>query len=84
MGGVIHIDRFGNVITNIRGEDLPGEVFIEVCGRRIEGLSASYVEGGELLAIVGSSGKLEVAARNRSAAVLLGAKVGDEIRITRR
>lgn len=83
LSHVIHIDRFGNLITDVRANDLPKEsLHIEVAGCRIEELSTSYVEGGDLVAIVGSSGYLEIAARGSSAAKLLGAKIGDEIRIT--
>lgn len=82
IGHVIHIDRFGNLITDIGSHDLPGgDVAIEVRGRRIEGLSLSYAEGGELLAIIGSSDRLEIAARNDSAAWQLGARIGDEVQV---
>ncbi len=76
-GQVIHIDRFGNLITNIRQKDLPsGEVVVEVAGRRIAGLSPHYQAGSELLALMGSSGYLEIAASNASAARLLKAERG--------
>ena len=75
---IVHVDAFGNLVTDARVEDLPSpEMTIEVGGRRIQGLSHSYAEGGELLALIGSAGYLEVAARNASAARLLGLKVGD-------
>lgn len=82
VGHVVHVDRFGNLITDVTREGLASRsVSIEVAGRDIHGLSASYEEGGDLLAIFGSSGYLEVAARGKSAALLLGAKVGDSIKI---
>ncbi len=81
-GHVLHIDSFGNLITDVRAEDLPpGELSIEVKRRRIAGLSPTYAQGGELLALLGSSGNLEVAARNKSAAKLLAAKTGDSVTI---
>lgn len=83
IGHVVHVDRFGNLITDVTREDLASQdVSIEVAGRDIRGLSSSYEEAGELLAIFGSSGYLEVAARSKSAATLLGLKVGDVIRIS--
>jgi hypothetical protein len=79
-GHIIHIDHFGNLITDIRRIEIPGsKPIIEVAGRRIEGLSTSYQHGGELLAVIGSSDYLEIAAKNDSAARRLGAKVGDRV-----
>ena len=72
-GTIIHVDTFGNLITNLKTEVLPkGDLEFMVGGRTISGLRRSYEGGGELLAIVGSSGYLEVAAENGSAAQLLG------------
>ena len=82
IGHVTHIDHFGNVITNIQREDLPrGRLFIEVRGHIIDGLSQSYAEGEELLAIIGSSERLEVSIMNGSAARFLRAKMGDEVKV---
>jgi S-adenosylmethionine hydrolase len=82
---VVHVDHFGNLVTDIDGE-LLGEVDglrIEVKGRSISGMSRSYAEGGELLAIIGSFDTLEVAARNASARERLGAAIGDAVRVVR-
>ena len=49
------------------------DVEVSVAGRRIRGLSRSYEEGGELLAIIGSSGRLEIAAPRRQRGALAGA-----------
>ena len=85
LGHILHIDRFGNLITDVVKEDLPqGNLSVEIAGRQIEGLSISYAEGDELLALLGSSGHLEVALKNGSAASLLGARIGDEVRIKER
>lgn len=79
-GTVLHVDTFGNLITNVREKDFPaGDVRVLVAGRTVPGLSFSYQSGGELLAIIGSSGRLEIAARNGSAAVLLGVTRGAEV-----
>ncbi len=76
-GRVIHIDVFGNLVTDVRCEDLPGErPTVEVAGRRIVGLSLTYQEGAEILAVVGSGGYLEIAAPKANAAELLGAALG--------
>src|SRR5207248_10947511 len=82
-GRVIHIDHFGNATTNIPVETLravrPKSVTINqlAVGR----LRRTYwdVAPGKPLALVGSSGLLEVAVRDGSAASQLRLKVGDEI-----
>jgi S-adenosylmethionine hydrolase len=77
MGRVIHIDAFGNLVTDVRGEDLPaGRPTVEVAGHRIRELSLTYQKGAEILAVIGSSGYLEIAAPGASAAGLLGATLG--------
>ena len=82
-GRVIHIDHFGNLITNFRRHDLPrGRLFIEVAGHIVEGVSESYAEADALLAIIGSSGNLEVSLKNGSAARLIRAKIGSEVSVT--
>ncbi len=80
LGTVLHVDAFGNLITNLRQEDLPaGPLRVRMGGRVIAGLSASYQEGGEILAIIGSSGRLEIAARNANAAKTLTQARGAEV-----
>ena len=82
-GRIIHVDRFGNLVSNIRlassSEFDVTEVEIE--GSVIQGLSESYASGEALLAIIGSSGYLEVAARDGSAAQELGAGMGSEVTV---
>jgi S-adenosylmethionine hydrolase len=84
-GEIIHVDRFGNVVSNIRREDLDWEraTEVHVGGQTVRRFCLTYGEGepGELLALVGSSGYVEVAARGGSAAERLQARVGDSIRV---
>lgn len=84
-GEIIYIDRFGNVISNIPDGQLSerNAVWIEVGERTIKSIRATYAEAakGELLALISSSGFLELAVRDGNAAQRLGAKVGDEIRV---
>ena len=84
VGQIVHLDRFGNLITNIPAELLPvqGSVVCLIKDRRIEGLSPSYAEGERLLAVVGSWGTVEVSVKNSSAAEELRAKVGDPVRVS--
>ncbi len=86
-GYVIHIDNFGNLITNIKRTDLPQEhppVVIEVGNKRISGLSRTYAESEGLLAIIGSSGYLEIALKNGNAGAFLGAEPGSEVKIRKK
>ena len=82
VGHILHIDNFGNLITNIKGDDLPGQVItVEVGNHIISGLSRTYEEGKELLALVGSSGYLEVSLRGGNASTFLNTEVGREVKI---
>ncbi|MCG8557831.1 MAG: SAM-dependent chlorinase/fluorinase [Proteobacteria bacterium] len=91
LGTVIHIDRFGNLISNISEGTLrgflqgvsPERVVVYVGGHRVQGLSTHYEQthAGELLALVGSDDLFEVAARNKSAATKLNVSVGQSVRV---
>ena len=82
VGHILHIDNFGNLITSIRSDDLPEQpVTIEVGSQLISGLSRTYAEGKGLLALIGSSGYLEVALGGGSASAFLGVEVGGEVKI---
>jgi hypothetical protein len=83
IGRVLHVDRFGTLITNIKSSDLPGKnVVIEVAGYCIQGISDYYAQNKGVMAIVGSSGYVEVSLRDGSAGDFLGVIVGDEIKVT--
>jgi S-adenosylmethionine hydrolase len=85
-GGEIHgecltSDSFGNVLTSIRDLDLlGGQAEVDVAGRRARFVS-TYGDGrpGELLALLGSSGRLEISVREGNAAQLLGFRRGDRV-----
>jgi len=82
VGRVLHIDRFGTLITNIKNNDLPGkDVLVEVAGHCIQGISSYYAQNEGVMAIAGSSGYLEVSLRDGSACDFLGMVVGDEIKV---
>lgn len=87
---VIHVDGFGNVITDARAEDLPPAFTATLRGRRrINGPTTTYAEASpeagqsrpRLAAIVGSGGYLELALPNGRAAAELAARLGDEVEI---
>ena len=82
---VIHLDVFGNATTNLSRE-LLGERRIRAVrasGRDLGRLRRTYwdVAPGKPLALIGSSGLLEVAVRDGSAAQELGVRVGDEVAV---
>ncbi|OGO50766.1 MAG: hypothetical protein A2148_03475 [Chloroflexi bacterium RBG_16_68_14] len=77
---VVHIDRFGNVVTDVRAEDLPeGPFTVELAGQLVPGPVRTYAEATGLAALVGSSGYLEVALPNGSAGEALGVDIGDAV-----
>ena len=86
QGRIVHIDYFGNCITNIMPQHLerPGaEIVVRIGGVRIVGVRHTFADGsvGELLALVGSTNHLEIAVRNGNAARTLGVTMGDPVRI---
>jgi S-adenosylmethionine hydrolase len=87
-GAVVHADRFGNLITSIhaRSVDLiePGLV-IRVGGREVP-LVGTYADMsvGRPGALVGSGGRLEIAVREGNAAVVLRARRGTAVVVSRR
>jgi S-adenosylmethionine hydrolase len=79
-GTIIHLDRFGNAISNIPESMLPPSPALDIAGRTLHGISESYQEG-QVVAIVGSVGLIEIAARNASAADILGLREGDRLTV---
>ena len=85
IGHILHIDSFGNLITDITSQDLPskgGPLNIKVGNQAIHGLSRTYAEGEGLLALIGSSDRLEISVKGGSAHNFLNAEVGDEVRVS--
>lgn len=83
VGEIVAIDRFGNLITNIR--KVPeGNVEVRVGAAVVREISKTYGarKARELLAYLGSSGALEIAINKGNAAKKLGVKVGDAVRVT--
>ena len=88
VGEVVHIDHFGNVISNIRQENLAGigDVNVTVCGTTIEGLVRTFGERdpGTLVALFGSTGYLLFSVVNGSGAERLEPKIGDVVTVVPR
>jgi S-adenosyl-L-methionine hydrolase (adenosine-forming) len=88
---IIHIDRFGNCVTNLTQNELKAETIADGVTLRINGKSirsfrkyfAEETSGKQkLFAIWGSAGFLEIAATNDSAAKLLKARRGDAVLVS--
>ncbi|HLW85536.1 MAG TPA: SAM-dependent chlorinase/fluorinase [Candidatus Sulfotelmatobacter sp.] len=87
---VLKVDRFGNLITNITPKDAP-MLFgadpvpfkLVVGNKEITVIRQLYAEGaaGEVFAIMGSMGFLEIAANRGAAAQITGAGKGSEVSI---
>ena len=77
---IIHIDRFGNCVTNITR----AEKSIVINGQTISEFRRFYGEGDDesLFAICGSAGFLEISVNGGSAAEILHARRGDEVSFT--
>lgn len=83
LGRVVHVDRFGNCITEVRAADLPWQrLEVEVRGRRVPGLFPTYaaLPGGPG-ALIGSEGYLELAVRNGNARDALDVRIGDVVTV---
>ncbi len=78
IGEVVHVDRFGNLITNIARRQIEeagwSSLGIDIGGIEMKCLFRTYGDAptGEMLALYGSSGTLEVAVSGGSAAQLTG------------
>ncbi len=77
-GIVLKSDRFGNLITNFHLDDLPDigtrPFELRIASQRIHRLALTFsdAEIGELVAVAGSSGYLEIVTNQGSAAQILG------------
>ncbi len=87
-GSILKVDRFGNLITNLHIEAFPNiqtrpfelNVGLQVVTR----MALTFTDGspGDLFVLVGSSGYLEVAANQASAAKALGVSAGSPVELS--
>lgn len=89
-GEIVHIDRFGNLITNLTREFVEkligtSDFCAEIKGETAQRLLPAYAhaEEDEIFCLFGSSDFLEVSVKNRSAEEMIDARKGDKIRIKR-
>jgi len=90
-GRVVFVDRFGNALTNLTlaalGSAFPAApehtLQVRIHSRRVAGVTRSYGDAplGTLVAILGSSGRLELAEVGGSAASRWGIGPGDRVEV---
>ena len=85
---VIHVDRFGNCVTNLTRDHVSEDSFkagakLLLNGRDISAFRRFFAESvdrqNELFCIFGSAGFLEITAQNSSAATILDARCGQPV-----
>jgi len=93
-GRIVYLDRFGNALTDLTTAWLDrafngvegSELIVDVLDRHIDGIRGSYGEAkiGALVALLGSSGRLEIAEVGGNASHRFGIGVRDLVRVRRR
>lgn len=87
IGEVLHVDGFGNIITNINQKEIADAKTVNV---KLQNLSLKLILGKsyaqailhEPIMLIGSHGFLEIALNQANAAEKFHAKTGDKIEIT--
>ena len=85
IGAVLHVDRFGNIVTSFRPDDLGDDSGLAVAEKVVSLRAESYVDApeGELFLIWGSSGFLEISLNQGSAAAALQVRPGTRVALAR-
>ena len=88
-GEVLFIDSFGNVITNINADELEAigsasSLVVDCAGRKMRGVVPTYGAAmpGEIVALIDSQGRLEIARVGGNAAKDLQIGVGEAVQVT--
>ena len=81
IGCIQYIDRFGNLITNIAAKLVNSQSWTAIIKKQVINSCQTYsdVEVGEIMALVGSHGWIEIAVRNGNAQEKLGLSWGDKV-----
>lgn len=80
-GEVMWVDRFGNLITNLEAQHLPKPFRMKVGKTVVLSLATHFAEAkrGAVMALVGSSGNLEICVNGGNAAQKLGVGIGASV-----
>ena len=87
-GEILHIDGYGNIITNISQKEIMAQAkAVNIRLRNISlnidfGITYAQTKPGEAIALIGSHGFLEIALNQASAAEKFSATVGEKIEVT--
>jgi S-adenosylmethionine hydrolase len=83
IGSVLRIDKYGNIITNLRRSHLRPDCTLRVAGMPVTRLCATFAEAGpgEFVAVEGSTGFIEIALNQGSAAARLKVDCMAEIEV---
>lgn len=75
-GCVVHVDSFGNLVTNVPSASFRAAetLQVQIAGRVIDGIVPFYsaAAGGSLVALIGSGNALEISIVNGDASAVLG------------
>jgi len=89
IGEIVHVDAFGNLVSNIDRKSLlqfskGGPFVIKIGKRTMRGLKKGYWEGrkDESMALIGSGGYLEISVREDNAQKAFNVKRGDKITVS--
>ena len=87
-GQILDVDLFGNLISNVDAEMLAGipedgSPQVAFGNRKLKGIDRTYGQrpSGSLVALIGSTGRLELAVVNGNAAEMLNARIGDPVTV---
>jgi S-adenosyl-L-methionine hydrolase (adenosine-forming) len=84
-GAIVHVDRFGNLITNLPASCAAanGHLVLKIASHELREVAASYsaIAPRTPAIVAGSSGFLEIAVNQDSAARLLGLGVGARVEL---
>ena len=87
-GRVVHVDQFGNCVTQIKREDIKRSGLGSGCGvtvgnYNLDGIGNTYAEvpEGSVVGLFGSRDTLEIAINGGNAAEGLGITLGDKVRV---
>lgn len=84
IGHVIHVDRFGNVVTDIPKEMVPrGPITVAAGSAAVTKMVSYYRQAaeGEVVMLINSAGHLELAMNGARAADRIGARRGDAVEV---
>jgi S-adenosylmethionine hydrolase len=84
---ILHVDDFGNIITNISQKEMRQTKTVNVKLRKITlnvsfGKTYAQTKTREAIALIGSHGFLEIALNQANAAQKYGVKAGDKVEVT--